>query len=361
MKTVLLLTDVDFWFKSSGHRVRISSLVNYLCKNVRLTIVFTGPFDQRVDISSIIPTAVEFHILENKKYLSSTGYGRKLKTLLKDRSFNSIIIEYIHSSYFLHYLSLPDGTKIILDAHDIISERTKEFEKYNYKNTIYELPREKEHEIMSVYDYVMVLCEEDYDEVNFMTGLNNALLCPHSVETIAHPFNTQALSIAFVASSYLPNVDAINHFLATCWPSIVSRYNIHLDIYGSICNTLNKKELQNINLNGFQPDINSIYEKADIIINPVRFGAGVKIKNIEALAHGLPLVTTTHGARGLTKGKTNAFVIADTQDQVVGALSLLIENKQYRYDLSKKAHNFVKQNLTATACYSPLLFAINSD
>ena len=44
-----------------------------------------------------------------------------------------------------------------------------------------------------------------------------------------------------------------------------------------------------INQKGFIRNLNSIYEEVDIIINPVRFGAGLKIKNIEALGNGLPI------------------------------------------------------------------------
>lgn len=43
------------------------------------------------------------------------------------------------------------------------------------------------------------------------------------------------------------------------------------------------------------------------MINPVQMGAGLKIKSVEAMANGLPLVTTTHSATGLMKAKGKGF------------------------------------------------------
>jgi ribosome biogenesis protein Tsr3 len=55
------------------------------------------------------------------------------------------------------------------------------------------------------------------------------------------------------------------------------------------------------------------------VINPVRFGAGLKIKTVEALANGLPLVTSEEGARGLASLDREAILIARNVDQFKAA------------------------------------------
>jgi len=353
MKKVLLITDVTFWERSSGNRTRIYSLIQFLAANVQLTVVCTGPVPADIETFLSENFKAEFFVLEKTKYLSSNGYGRRLKAFLKDKHFDTVIIEYIHSSYFLNFLI--DDVQIILDAHDIISERIEEFKKFNYGGDTYELSKETEAEIFSVYDHVMVLCQPDYEAVTAMAGQGKALLCPHTVEPCMHPVRKEVKNIIFIASAYLPNKDAINWFIANCWPHISAKYNVQLSVYGTVAGSLDIQGQQQIACIGFMPDIDQIYSDADIVINPVRFGAGLKIKNLEALGHGVPLVTTTHGARGMEAGANNAFLVADDAGAFIESMESLINSVQLRTKLSKAANKFVMDNFSAERCFQPLI------
>jgi glycosyltransferase involved in cell wall biosynthesis len=360
MKKVLLITDVDFWERCSGHRIRISALIEYLANNVDLTVVKAGPAPQNIETRLKASINAEFFILEKTKFLNSNAYGRRLKAFLKGKKFDTIIIEYIHCSYFLNFLT--DEAQVILDAHDTISDRTDEFKKYNSigvaPDAYYEMSREVEFDIFNIYDNVMLLCQPDYEKISAIIN-DKALLCPHPEITHNYQARKEVKNISYMASSYLPNIDAITFFLEKCWPILSSKYDIRLRIYGSICDKINLLLPENVILCGFVADQNAIYEDADIIINPVRFGAGLKIKNIEALAHGLPLVTTTHGARGMEAGKSDAFLVADDAEGFVQGISSLIENVNLRIKLSENAHLFIKNNFSAEKCFAPLLKAIN--
>jgi glycosyltransferase involved in cell wall biosynthesis len=354
---VLLITDVNFWEKSSGHRMRISTLIKYLSSQVQLTVVNTGPAPENIEKVLSNSFKADFFVLEKTKYLSSNGYGRRLKAFLKGKTFDTIIIEYIHCSYFLNFLI--DEAKIILDAHDIMNERYQEFKKYNYADNLYEISRETETEMFNAYDYVMVLCGPDYKKVNAMIDPGKTLLCPHPVTPCIHFTRDEVKNISFVASSYFPNSDAINFFIENCWPQISEKYPVNLTIYGAICNDLRLLNNERILLKGFVTDQNQIYNDTDIIINPVRFGAGLKIKNVEALAHGLPLVTTTHGARGIEAGINKAFLVADDTKEFIKSIESLIESAKLREKLSNNAHKFIEDNLSTEKCFKPLLEVIN--
>jgi glycosyltransferase involved in cell wall biosynthesis len=358
MKKVLLLTDVNFWEKRSGNRMRIYSLIEYLAQHVNLTVVNTGPAPAEIDVTLADIFNAEFIVLEKTKYLNSNSYGRRLKAFLKNRHFDTIIIEYIHSSYFLNFL-IEDAT-VILDAHDIISDRADDFKKFNYGGALYELSRETETEVMNVYDHIMVLCEPDLEKVNEMIGAGKAILGSHPVTPMQHTIRNEVKNIAFVGSAYLPNRDAIIFFIENCWPAIVVKYPVELLIYGEVGYGLDLNGQTNIVLKGFVPDVNQIYDEADIIINPVRFGAGLKIKNMEALAHGIPLVTTSQGARGLEAIKNNGFLVADNTKDFIAAVSTLMVDYDLRKKMSDCAGNYVKENFTAEKCFEPLMKIISS-
>ena len=84
---------------------------------------------------------------------------------------------------------------------------------------------------------------------------------------------------------------------------------------------------------GFIPSVNDFYKQIGIVVAPLVTGGGVKIKVIEGLLSGLPVVTTSIGAEGigLTDG-VNAF-IADNPDDFVAAVVKLSQSSQFRSEL----------------------------
>jgi len=358
MKKVLLITDVNFWEKSSGNRTRIHGLISFLSGYVMLTVVNTGPAPQQIETVLGQQFNAEFLVLEKNNYLSSNGYGRRLRKLLKGREFDTVIIEYIHSSYFLNFLEFD--AQIILDAHDIVSDRADDFEKFNYKGALYEMDRADEIEVFNVYDYVMAICKPDYDRISSFIGNEQTLLCPHSVTWYPSKIRERAKNIVFVASAYLPNKDGIEWFITNCWPLIYPSHDVHLTICGTVSSVIDVSDKDGITYRGFIPDTEEIYRHADLIINPVRFGAGLKIKNIEALAYRLPLVTTSHGARGLEDAVGQALFVADETRDMAEAIASLITNYSLRLELSENACRFISAHFSPGQCFLPLLNAINA-
>lgn len=60
------------------------------------------------------------------------------------------------------------------------------------------------------------------------------------------------------------------------------------------------------------PDVLPYFRKADILVVPLRYGAGTRGKILEAMAHGLPVVTTTKGCEGIAAENGEHLLIADT-------------------------------------------------
>ncbi len=167
----------------------------------------------------------------------------------------------------------------------------------------------------------------------------------------------EVATIGFIASEYPPNVDAIRFFIQNCWPEIIAIFEVSLNIYGNVCRFV-PSGIRNVNLKGHILDQQQAYKECDIMINPVRFGAGLNIKNIEALASGLPLLTTTHGSRGLEEVCGTAFLCADSSTELIRKIKELITNAALRKALSSEALKFA-EHFTAEKCFAPLLEVIN--
>ena len=110
---------------------------------------------------------------------------------------------------------------------------------------------------------------------------------------------------------------------------------------------------------GFSNSIDEIYDNGDIVISPVFFGGGLKIKNIEALCHSKPLVTTTFGAIGIENGINKAFLVCDSAESMIKDISLLIESHEKRTELANAAYEFSKRTFREETIYRELLDTIN--
>lgn len=96
------------------------------------------------------------------------------------------------------------------------------------------------------------------------------------------------------------------------------------------------------------------------MINPVQMGAGLKIKSVEAMANGLPLVTTTHSATGLMKAKGKGFLIANEAENFAFALNRLMMDYDHRCQLGRFAHRFIQKHFSQERCFKSLLQFIYS-
>ena len=165
--------------------------------------------------------------------------------------------------------------------------------------------------------------------------------------------------LIFVAGfAHGPNVDAAVWFVEEVFPRLLAqRPELKLGLVGS--NPTNQvKALQSaaVEVTGFVSDeeLRLRYTKARVAIAPLRFGAGVKGKVIEAMAHGVPCVTTTTGAQGLDAGADNALRVGDTpEEQAQMILNLLADDETWRWQVAA-ARDFVRKHYTAEAQWTAL-------
>lgn len=88
---------------------------------------------------------------------------------------------------------------------------------------------------------------------------------------------------------------------------------------------------------GFRPDLAAEFAKYRILVSPVRFGTGIKTKNLHAIAHGLPIVTNRKGADGANFVSGENALIADDPKDFAAALVKLYSDRALWENLSKNS------------------------
>lgn len=111
-----------------------------------------------------------------------------------------------------------------------------------------------------------------------------------------------------------PNVDGVLWFVDEVFDKIKKEIpNVKFNIVGSnACGEILKLQSENINVLGFVSDeeLSNLYKSTRVVVAPLRFGAGMKGKVVEALYNKCPIVTTSIGAEGINN-LNNAITIAD--------------------------------------------------
>ncbi len=144
----------------------------------------------------------------------------------------------------------------------------------------------------------------------------------HDLHERGLPFadRTQLLFIGNLA--HRPNNDGVLYFLREVYPLIKAALPaIELDIIGDNPSAeVNAYAASDVRVRGYVPDIEPFWQTRRVFVAPLRYGAGVKGKIGEALAHGLPVVTTTVGAEGMGLTHNESVMITDTPQAFADAV-----------------------------------------
>jgi glycosyltransferase involved in cell wall biosynthesis len=164
----------------------------------------------------------------------------------------------------------------------------------------------------------------------------------------ASPGFERRRNLFFLGSTHPPNVDAIRHFAEQLFPRIRERLgDMQLTIAGNVSAAVRDlARSPSINLLGPVADLAQYFDANRVFVAPMRFGAGIKGKILEAMNHGIPVVTTPVGAEGigLTHGET-AMIAADDDAFVEHVLALYTNETLWRKvqsagrELVQRAHS----------------------
>lgn len=350
MKTLLVVTFVDFWTSGSGHRSRISTLIGFLQTRVRITVFFAGTISA-TDSSALRERFPEITLegAGTGPSLSYGAYSERFGDFIQGRSFDFVLVEYIELSSVLRFL--PERTVTLLDTHDLVTDRIRSFQSTGLSYDGIDLTLEEELDIFGCYDYILLIQRNDWETIAQWMDEDRLILAPHPIQARPLALRQTVRNIGFVASGYLPNIEGLEWFLTQVWNDLAAKYHLTLNVYGPIKEAFSSCRLADVCFHGVIDDLESAYRNCDLLINPVRYGAGLKIKSVEALGHGLPLVTTTHGASGMEDGAGSCFLMADTPAGFLGAIESLITRPVARMELGKKAFAYAQSQFSVEKCY----------
>jgi glycosyltransferase involved in cell wall biosynthesis len=159
-------------------------------------------------------------------------------------------------------------------------------------------------------------------------------------------------SLLFIGTfTHEPNVDGMLWFAREIWPGLRSK---HLDIQlrvvgGNPPPAIQALDGDGMEILGYVPDTLSYLMDSWLSVAPLRFGAGMKGKVGEAMAAGLPVVTTSFGAEGFGLVPGEHLFVADDPVTFSESISKLIDDPNLRAQLGKAGQAFIDSRYSPRA------------
>lgn len=242
---------------------------------------------------------------------------------------------HIAPPYLKTLRSIVPTVRVAYYGHDLHFRRVAQEASITGRSELLEEARKlerQERELWDGVDIVLYPSQEEADDV--------ALLAPQArVEAISpyafDRFNDEAeltgrRNILFVAGfAHPPNVDAAVWLVEQIMPLLWRSYpDVCLSLVGANP-TERVKSLagEHVEVTGYVSDdeLARRYAGARLAVVPLRYGAGVKNKVVEALQNGVPLVTTAVGAQGLP-GLADVAVVSDLDDDIAAGMQRLLQD-----------------------------------
>lgn len=273
----------------------------------------------------------------------------------------AIIVEYVRLAYLLETcrMAIPEGCRTLIDTHDVQFERQARFHDSGQVHDI-DITATEEARALSTADAAIAIQATDALKLSAICPGLKVIVAGFAENIYQHPARDNpenAVRVAFFGSDMPPNRDAASLLVKRIFPLLRSRFaeRFELHLFGKVCETFTGElQVPGLILHGFVDDLAGAYAQIDLIANPIAFGGGLKIKNVEALCHGRAMLTTSVGSEGLESGIGTGFLVADSETEFASCLEKLIEDDALRNRLSLQASEFARQYFSAEAVYGEL-------
>jgi hypothetical protein len=235
--------------------------------------------------------------------------------------------------------------------HDVFHARAKSGEGGD-KDSVIALTKDEELAMLAKAGTLIAIQEDEAAPMREALPTSRVVVVPTAYESDPPAESGNPDTLLFVGSRTAPNTHGLNWFLERCWPRLkAASPQTRLDVVGTVGADFAGRVPEGVRIMGLVPDLAPFYARAGIVISPLRFGSGLKIKLIEALAKGRPVVATPVTLQGVFDLCGAAVLEAETDEGFVAAIVALQRDEELRRQLSAQALAIVAQHFSPRSAH----------
>jgi sugar transferase (PEP-CTERM/EpsH1 system associated) len=294
--------------------------------------------------------------------------GALVQQVMAAGRFDVLHVEDIHMA---QYAARQAGVRTVLDLHNVDSWRMRRFARHqrNPLTRLYALLTARklaryEANIASAYDLVLACSEDDRALLSAGGVQADVLVVPNGVDIsrfAPQPAPSKPRHLVFVGRmDYEPNADAVLFFCRYILPLVRAAHDdVTFAVVGQHPSRAVKalSSIPGVTVTGFVDDVRPHVADAAVVVVPLRYGSGTRLKILEAMAMGKAVVSTTVGCEGIRAVSGEEIVLADEAPAFASAVVRLLNSQTARLDLGQRARQRAVSDYSWTRIGTYLLAA----
>jgi glycosyltransferase involved in cell wall biosynthesis len=366
---MLMLSPEAPWPATTGGLVRIAAVLNQMARYCDVTFIAPRRPDQRVPVDSrirflcpeVAPSGAVrrgLALLDPTRPYHVAAYSRRSVAQLVRNELSRQPYDVVYSHFLYHLGYLGESTvRVVVDQQNVdrVYWQNKAdnspfpvnvFAAWNtHKTIVYENRR-----LDRIWGYVSV-CEEDRQQTRTYAQppVEHFWVLPNGVDTrrftpAAKPPGGTELTLGYLGSMDLQmNVEAVQRFATALLPRIrqaLPGTDVRFLAIGRQPTSAIKalaEATPGMSLSGTVDDVVPWLRKLDILVCPLRIGAGTKLKVAEAMSCGLPVVGSPLAFAGLPGKSGEHYITSDSDDTLIAAICRLARTPGERATIGSRA------------------------
>jgi polysaccharide biosynthesis protein PslH len=314
---------------------------------------FTSFVNTRVQLKDIVKFLSGSSIRVSRFYQLSTE--QDLLELINKKDIDTVVFESIYSAVYLPAIKKIPGIQVIIRAHNIEhhiwqrynTDQPAGFKKWLIHNETGKLEK-FEMEILNASDANIFISDLDLNYYKVTFDKINGVSIPVQMEPQALSKQTSPGKLKLFhlgAMDWLPNQLGIEKFITKDFPSILRQYpETELHLAGkSMPDEFYKYQSANIFIHGQVDNADAFIRQYDALIVPIESGSGIRIKILEAMAAGKPVISTSQGIEGIPAQSGVEFLLVENSNEWIQAIDLLLDPNKFD-SIVHAAQNFIEAN-----------------
>jgi len=284
-------------------------------------------------------------------YWHSQEMQRQVNEMIEGEDFDIIHVQFFRMA---QYVANFDGKPKILDSCDSytlnLSRRARLDRSISWPLLKVEASKVKVYEttIARWFDRVTMVSPLDRDYMLSINGSIPMSIVPMGVDLEYYQPGGEEyeLNLLFTGSiRYFPNRDAILYFYNEIFPLIKNAVpNVKFYVVGNRPpkNISNLTAGGDIVVTGRVEDVRPYFDRSAVFVCPLRSGSGMQTKILEAMAMGVPVVTTSMGFEAIEATAGKDIIVADDAKSFAQEVIRLLKNRDLRQDIARNGRKLVE-------------------
>ena len=293
---------------------------------------------------------------------ASKAFADTLRARLESEQYDIVQCEFPYTAQYAPRRRTRGRPVWVLDAHNVefrlnatiagISSGARGAIYRAYASRERRLRREEELDACRRMDRVITVSRADAAVLGSVLPSLSPAIVPNGVDVSRFtpsdvPEEARSPSAVFVGRmDYRPNVDAVHWFCSEILPlvqRVVPAFTFTICGTNPVPSVRKLDRLEGVEVTGRVADPRPYLDRAAVAVTPIRAGSGTRLKILEALAMGRPVVATTLASEGLETVAGKHLMIANQAADFADQIVHLLENQAERRRLGQAGREFVER------------------